>query len=256
MDDTHGQPSIWSLQSTIAHLQYGALAAHVDVARPNVGLQGITLDQAIIDGQLLCATRSTSGPQKNVWPLPLIETYLRGRDLIASYGPVDDWPYTPNIYWRADSLAAIDDVRASLLLLISVQTQLLDTNPQICVTSELESCEDLYFCWSAGEASEVLPRDRGDVIDPQGTLCCVLRRLDNGLTYVEIVPTTDFRWARWSSDSPRRSQFSWQLFSEFLEKGVIRRARIHAVIMPQERDLELAAECCAWLEKVPLPLTA
>jgi hypothetical protein len=47
----------------------------------------------------------------------------------------------------------------------------------------------------------------------------------------------------------------WRLFSEFLEKGVIRRARVHAAILPRQNDLEIAAACCAAIDRLELPLT-
>ena len=43
--------------------------------------------------------------------------------------------------------------------------------------------------------------------------------------------------------------------ADFLEKGVIRRARVHAAVLPRENDVELALECCRAIENRPLPLT-
>ena len=47
----------------------------------------------------------------------------------------------------------------------------------------------------------------------------------------------------------------WELFAEFLEKGVIRRARLQSLFVPRENDVQLVAECCQSIEKRPLPLT-
>ncbi len=47
----------------------------------------------------------------------------------------------------------------------------------------------------------------------------------------------------------------WELFADFLEKGVIRRARVYGVLLPREDDIELALECCAAVQQIPLPLT-
>ena len=46
----------------------------------------------------------------------------------------------------------------------------------------------------------------------------------------------------------------WELFSEFLEKGVIRRARLQAMFVPED-DVQLVAECCQSIAERPLPLT-
>lgn len=256
MDDTHEPPPIWSLRGTLAQLHCGALTADVDVAHPNLGLQQVTHERTVLGARPFRVTRASNGIAKKEWPLPLTDVYTRGPDLVASYGPTDDWPYAPIIYWQANSLAVVDGVCASLSFLISVQTHLLDTHPRICVGSDLNCQEQLHFSWTAGEPSEVVPSEPNGAIDPRGTMCCVLRRLSSGLSYLEIVPTTDFRKAQLATKSPGHSQLTWQLFAEFLEKGVIRRARIHAAILPRKNDIELAAECCAALEQVPLPLTA
>ncbi len=256
MDDTHDQPSLWALSGTLAQLHCGPLTGHVDVAHPNLGLQQLTHERTVIGARPFRATRASNGLAKNEWPLPLTDVYTRGPDLVASYGPTDDWPYAPIIYWQANPLTVIDGVCASLSFLISVQTHLLDTHPRICVGTEVDCQEQLRFFWADGERSEVVPFEPNGTIDPRGTMCGVLRRLNNGLSYLEIVPTTDFRKAQLATKSPGHSQLVWQLFAEFLEKGVIRRARIHAAILPRKNDIELAAECCAALEQVPLPLTA
>lgn len=256
MDDTHEPPSIWSLNGNLANLHCGALIGQVDVAHPNLGLQRAAIDNMSIDGQLFQSIREVDGSAENEWPLPLTDVYNRGNDLVASYGPTDDWPYAPIIYWQANSLADVDDVQASLSFLISVQTHLLDTHPKICIASAVTCTEQLHFFYTDGESSEVVPTERNGSIAPHGAMCCMLRRLASGLSYVEIVPATDFCTARFNSLPRGHSKLRWQLFSEFLEKGVIRRARIHTAILPQKNDIELAAECCAALEQIPLPLTA
>lgn len=239
----------------MARLSCGALTGQVDVTQPNLGLQQAAFDHKSIGGQLFRSIRASDDAAKNEWPLPLTDVYTRGNDLVASYAPTNDWPYAPNIYWQANSLAAVDDVCASLSFLISIQTHLLDTHPQICVVSELQCTEQFHFFWTDGEPSEIVPTEQNVSIDPQGVMCCVLRRLSNGLSYAEIMPTTDFCRARSISDSRSDWQLNWQLFSDFLEKGVIRRARVHAAILLRKNDIEVAAECCAALEQVPLPLT-
>jgi hypothetical protein len=86
--------------------------------------------------------------------------------------------------------------------------------------------------------------------------CCVLARFrDVPLSYVEIMPAGDFQAVRASSGADG-STLEWRLFAEFLEKGVIRRARLHAAIVPRESDINVAAACCAAIDKLELPLTA
>src|SRR4051794_6716645 len=65
------------------------------------------------------------------WPLRAADVYIRGDDLVASYEPAADWPFSPQLYWQSGPLRQLDGVCASLSLLVSVQTQLLDTFPRI-----------------------------------------------------------------------------------------------------------------------------
>ena len=81
--------------------------------------------------------------------------------------PTDDWPFSPQLYWRANSLRAVDGVLASASLLVSVQTHLLDTVPQIAVASQLPCDETLLVSVSDGaqpsavriDSSQTIPTD-------------------------------------------------------------------------------------------------
>jgi hypothetical protein len=70
------------------------------------------------------------------------------------------------------------------------------------------------------------------------------------------MPSADFRQLICSSGLRGEQCAEWHLFSDFLEKGVIRRARVYGVLLPRKNDIELALECCSKFERSPLPLTA
>jgi hypothetical protein len=74
------------------------------------------------------------------------------------------------------------------------------------------------------------------------------------LSYVEIMPAGDFHALRLRNEG-NGAAFEWRLFDEFLEKGVIRRARVHAAIVPRESDIEIATACCNAIDGLELPLT-
>jgi hypothetical protein len=84
-----------------------------------------------------------------------------------------------------------------------------------------------------------------------------LRRLnDERISYAEIMLTNDFREVTHFHDAASGDcRLKWTLFSEFMEKGVIRRARLVGAFLPRENDSELAANCCNAFERAPLPLT-
>jgi hypothetical protein len=265
MEGAANSPSVWSLQGTIGNLTNGFLCGAVDVSRPSAGLQGATLGDGGATSSVLGVRRSektlaAKSAQRDdvatLWPLPVAEAYVRGNDLVASYRPANDWPYSPQLYWQANSLGAVDDLLGSLSLLVSLQTHLLDTWPQIAVSSRLASGETFHLSISENGQAEVDSISRDTQVLPTGVACCVLRRFgDPALSYVEIMPATDFRELLVRPDSNDGSSAEWQLFADFLEKGVIRRARVHTALLPRKNDLELALECCKAMEQCALPLT-
>jgi hypothetical protein len=265
MDGTTSAPNVWSLNGNVAQLAYGKLAGRVDVSRPDAGLRSTALDDGYTPCLLFCtrrANKSTStsnsgqGCPSKVWPLTVADAYIRGNDLVASYGSNDEWPYSPQIYWQARTLESIQGTLASLSLLVSVQTHLLDTHPRIEVASQVPSGDTLFITIGENGVAGIEPVKQDATIVPHGAMCCVLWRLPAApASYVEVVSTSDVRAVEFVP-GPRGGWLArWQLFAEFLEKGVIRRARVHGVLVPRENDTEMALECCRAAEQCPLPLT-
>ncbi|HEX2476659.1 MAG TPA: hypothetical protein VHK01_18040 [Lacipirellulaceae bacterium] len=184
------------------------------------------------------------------------DAYVRGADLVATYKPTNDWPFSPQIYWRIDRANAAEQI-ASQSLLISVQTHLLETWPRISIESHLNSDEVLVLSPRSDSGAISRPLDRGDhVFHPSTSMGCIVRRLAGlDFSYVEIMSPSDYRELRinWSADGA--SHADWLLFADFLEKGVIWRARLQSVLVPRENDIEHAISCCRADEQRPLPLT-
>lgn len=194
------------------------------------------------------------------WPMRLAEAYVRAGDLVATYLTEPAWPYRPQIYWQTDVLSGIPQVLASLSLIVSIQTDLLDTRPRLGVASQVPADELVHVAVNGqGHSAQSLTIAKSYVLEPDAKFLCLVVRLPGGETsYVECAPASDFRELRASSadDEAREAKLEWQLFDEFLEKGVIRRARVHAFFLPREDDVRLAAECARALATRPLPLTA
>jgi hypothetical protein len=247
------EQQFWSLHNHAAQLRCGSFFGCIDAARPDTGLHGIALESSLTIDVLRVYRADGAGDRS--WPLPIAESYVRGSDLVACYQPVPDWPFSPQLYWRANSLYAVRGVLSSVSLLVSVQTHLLDTVPQIGVASTLP-CDEFLLVTSDAKA-----RPRAERMDPSQSLhspsgdCCVVARFrEQPLSYVEIMPAGDFQAVGLSSGA-NGSTLEWRLFAEFLEKGVIRRARLHAAVVPRENDIELTAACCTAIDKLELPLT-
>lgn len=268
MDDTVNAGSHWSLQGNVGRLAYGPLSGDVDTTRPNSGLSVLEFDSdhrlglllgviQIPCDQWLSQDDTKRGDEAKSWPLPLAETYVRGNDLVATYRASDNSPYSSQLYWRKATLDGVEGVVASISLLVSLQTQLLDTRPQISVVSLLSAKETLCIDvddHANPEINQVLP---GENNFTAGKVRCVLRRLvAPRLSYAEIMQSADYFAMRAEGPNAEGDYITeWALFADFLEKGVIRRARVHAALLPRENDIELATICCQAIERLELPLT-
>jgi hypothetical protein len=245
---------VWSSHGNVAELSCGKLSGRIDASRPNAGIHAVKFDGAQRAMDLLCVYRSDIAGEKS-WPLPIAESYVRGNDLVASYQATDDWPFSPQLYWRANSLRAVDGALASTSLLVSVQTHLLDTIPQIAVASQVASDETLHVTVNRGAQPSAVRIDKSQTIPSTNEDCCAVCRFkDLPFSYVEIMPAGDFH-AIMPRTEGNGAAIEWRLFAEFLEKGVIRRARVHTAIVPRENDIEIAAACCAAIDGLELPLT-
>jgi hypothetical protein len=236
------------------------LFGRVDVSHPELGLQSIAVGGDSFDGKILCVRQSddlSDSPhlrQRASWPLA--DAYVRGADLVASYVPTDGWPFSPQIYWRVNPSDDVEQLN-SLSLLVSVQTHLLDTWPRISIESQLRSSEVLLVSAHANGGTDSRAISPGNhVFNPGTSAGCILHRpVGNDFSYAEIIPASDFRELRlnWSADG--LSHIAWLLFADFLEKGVIWRARLQSLLLPRGADVELATACCRAIDQRPLPLT-
>lgn len=259
----HGSAgSCWSLERPIAALKCHALSGRVDVTRPDSGVC-LQVGGRELPGNWFCVKRdghtspeSSAPPHEPSWPLSLADAYVRGADLVAGYRPVDDWPYSPQVYWRAGGLDSVPGVVGSLAILVSVQTELLDTHPQIVAESVIRAESTVRMQATDGSLSEPSDASREFSARAATGVCCFLHRLPgHQLSYAEFMPASDFQSARVSQGDDGNSALRWRLFAEFLEKGVIRRARVHGAFVHREGDIQAVAACCKAIERESLPLT-
>jgi len=261
MGDAAAHHSTWTLANSAAELRHGAVFGSIDIAHPDRGLTNVVSNAQALRGHILAIRRRaeatshglTAHESGSSWPLDVTDAYLRGNDLVASYRPTDDWPYAPQLYWRANTLNDIPNVFGSISLLVSVETHLLDTWPRIDIGSQLQCAEVLHID-AESRATESLHRDQ--TIPASTGACCILRRLtDWPISYAEIMPANDFCQLSVRHEHDHQCAVEWELFADFLEKGVIRRAQLQTAFLPRENDVRLAMACCEAVEHRPLPLT-
>ncbi len=231
----------WKFDSRIASLHCGALAGRVDVSRPQLGVHELRVNNALMDGYLLSAESahetSVETPQSSEgarWPMKVADAYVRGGDLAASYATSPDSHYSPQIYWQLEEkhMPAVCGVS----LVVSVQTDLLDSHPGIRVCTRLAADEVIH-------------------VDVPDAACVLWRLAGDRLSYAEVVLASDYRQPPIVEAIDGLYCCRWDLFAEFLEKGVIRRAQIRSVFLPGQDDRAMAAAYARILRNRPLPLT-
>jgi hypothetical protein len=257
-DESPREPP-WSIHGRLGTLDCDVLQGRVDVARPQLGLHQIRLHDRALTGSICAVERKDSSDSLTVaWPVDLTDAYVRGHDLVACYQPADDWPFAPQIYWQAEPQQHNHEVLGGLSLLVSVSTHLLDTRPCINVVSHLDADDVLYFNSSTngGIHERYLTKRSESVLSARAGASCLLRRLCGGnVSYAEIMPASDFCQLCVERDDNGRSLARWELFAEFLEKGVIRRTRMQTLFVPRADDMQLANAWCQMISSRPLPLT-
>jgi hypothetical protein len=244
--------NFWTLFRQAAQSAGCEPSALVNFDRPFVGIQANSSAAAGCDFRFLSISSNEVG---DAWPAKVVETYTRGNDTVVTYAGTDAWPFAPQIYWTGEADHANEQTGHSLSLVVSIQTDRLDTHPRIFVRSSLPAEEVLQLS-VAGDELLVDSHAEGELrVDPQATACAMLWRLPGvELSYAEIVPASDFRRVRVERfDHSIGAQ--WEMFSEFLEKGVIRRARLQAMFVPRADDVQIVAESCQSIAQRPLPLT-
>lgn len=136
--------------------------------------------------------------------------------------------------------------------ILSLQTDLLESFPQLTTESNLETGQ-VQIVTAEGHTTlhdeqHTTPNDSSD---------CVLCRPQAGnWSYAEMTHPDDL--GSWQVLAARQGEtiIRRQLGGNFLEKGVIRRLRVRGAFLPRENDVELAVACQKEFAAEQPPLTA
>jgi hypothetical protein len=227
--------SVWTLNGTTAQFDDGTLRGRIDLLAPLRGLRVLTYrGVAVESGSVLGVDLGKVAADD----LSLPETYARVDDLVATYRQSESRPYRLQAYWRRVAIG--DGQVTGLELQVSINTSLLDTHPSVEVTTQISGADT-----PAGESRAAATGGR-----PYATL-----RSPGGWTYFEAVHPADKRIVCDASTMENAGEQRHVLFGEFLEKGVIVRARIRAAFFPANTtDAELDSAYDDFVNE-PLPLT-
>ena len=234
----------WHAEQSTVRLQFARLSGVVDPVNPAAGWQELQLDQGSLAGAGVLGIKlpaaETRAAKSNV------DFYVRGTDLVATYGETLEWPLRAQIYWRA-AANPLDRAIASMELIATVQTSLLDSRPELMTHSTLPACEafQLLDPRSADFGPiEPTPPNSHRNEHPLRAACYLFRLPSNQISYAEMVHPADaqgFSFEARAFGADQGFQLRHQLFSERLEKGVILRARVLGVWLDREGDQAAAA---------------
>lgn len=249
--------SPWTLAAEGARLDLRWLQLSVPHASPREGITQISWQSQPIEAFRLLQLQS---PACSPTPPPLVDAYVRGADLVASYAQAERGAVQPQVYFRASQLNSA----AGLELIVSMQTSLLDSAPESLVTSELPAREVLVLDSVHEQTPEPLALQSLPVrylTTETKAAYLFLFRVSDTLSYAEMVHPGDFVAVELESTDAtavggQRLKLTWRLFPERLEKGVIRRCRIAGWFLPREGDQQASAEIFRRMLLEPLPLTA
>jgi hypothetical protein len=206
------------------------------------------------------------GPSATAGDLGLAETYTRGSDFVATFAEGGRQHVTPQLYWRAHCFEDLG--AASLELIVSVKTDLLDSHP-LSRTHSLVSSEAtiLHATSLAAPQFETLKKPgqhstrgagravRFDASTSHEHLF-LFRLPEHDLSFAQLIHPSDYVAAELGIDTEPPYSLLATLFPERLEKGVIRRGRLCGMFRSIKNDLEVAAELARLFVNEPLQLAA
>jgi hypothetical protein len=232
----------WQLDNYQATLSLGQLHGAIDLLLPERGLQLHWRDFAI--AALAVGLPSVSGSQAS----SVLDAWVRGGDLVATYAENANRRTRGQVYWRAHEHVQDNQKFPAIDLIASVQTSLLDSDPALNVRSRVAAREVLLL--TDIDSGRAAPLDWGAddtmrLAAPGQIACSIFRLGDGKSSYVEMVHPADFNECVWRRESNGETELSNRLFHGRLEKGVILRSRIRAIFVPTDNDAELASACYA-----------
>lgn len=262
--------SPWTLSGRVAKLSSGEFSAAVDVERPGLGVQSLAWSGRPIAAIRHLLALNELGPRPSDLVRPIEDCYVRGRDLVAVYAESPQHPLRYVLYWRALGEEQLCGAAAGLDIVVSVQTSILDATPAAFLGSDV-SAETVFRLTEPEHIwTPVAPCHLGTAPDAAGgasrgdTLLCDLDGSD--WSYAEMIHPRDQMPGDElaldhppSPDAPAAAPLvrtSHRVLGLRLEKGVLLRARLRAILAPRQSARDVALASRAQFHRAELPLTA
>jgi hypothetical protein len=247
---------MWKLSDGLARWSDSRCAAELNIQAPQVGLEWTRWPFAANEAACRAVRAIAWQPQ-----LPLVDHYVRGTDLVASYADVAR-TMVAECYWR---VLSDDSPVVGLEWIISVQTSLLDCQPRVETRTTLPPGELLvsrdpqvsgFQVQSATAEMRAAPAATPAAAATGGAaLARLVRPVGADYSFLELFFPGD--QGSWELQRTAEAEPSWLVHWQVdaLEKGVIRRCRARACWGPRQDDEQWASRCWRSLLDSPLPLT-
>ena len=173
---------------------------------------------------------------------------MRGDDLVATFDETAPRRVRAQIYWRCLTPSDFSPeyarhVAAAFDLIVSVNTSLLDSDPQSSVNSIVSSAETLLgIVGSGSRVAELSTADLQGTPEAGNLHGFIVRPAAGKFSYAEIVHPaescrSEAKWAPTSTENRSGTvELTQHLFQQRLEKGVILRGWIRAALVAREHD--------------------
>jgi hypothetical protein len=256
--------TLWQLEGHTGHISESGWAAAIDVCRPFEGMSlGIGLQDARPETSLPWRLLGVLLGDGSPVDASRIDAYVRGTDLVATYAEAPPRQVRAQIYWRRLSAAEFSPPHAAQIvaafdLIVSVNTPLLDCDPEAAVQSILPASDLLNLRIQKDGGCRAAPLDEPQLESAsEATGCFIARPSGSQFSYVEIVHPVDYTDIdiTHGDSAPPRVRIVHQFFRERLEKGVILRARMRAGIVARTADETTAADAYSRFAAMEPPLT-
>ncbi|HVX12371.1 MAG TPA: hypothetical protein VHC22_14405 [Pirellulales bacterium] len=218
----------WRLEATRATLVCGPFSTSLDALAPAFGLGSAVYENVPLVGSHFLGVGIDVGDRAE-----LIDFYQRGSDVIARYVQTADRIFAVVAYWRAGWSKIADETFPHVDLIVSVETNLLDSSPSL-------EARSFYACPPAS----VVRRPPG----------CSLARLAWPTSYLELCHPAD-AIASSIEAVDDGTACTTLLFGLPLEKGVILRSRLRGLFASHDLDERFAATALAQFADEAPPLT-
>ena len=232
----------WQLDATTARLFGASASATIDLAHPEHGaaiaLPGNSAEPATL--QILGIETGNANTPSGA----RLDAYVRGADLVAIYEESPPAQLRTQCYWRIiepNQFAPqnASEVVIALDLILSVNTSLLENNPQSRVSSHiLQTQERFELVRDENQQLEFKAVKKSSTQEPN-----VRPALDAFSIAAARPDLVSCKWCIPSISTAHgwgQNTISHQLFQQRLEKGVILRSRVRAAVLRRNHDLSTA----------------